>query len=119
MAWSAAGPDAAGRGFSPAFQSSMDLASTLVSRRVRASKGEEMSNYRRKRGSIANWSLYRSGEILGVIRTDIDRHDAIKGTTEEMSSAAIAMAIRRRPPEAVALAIMAAHRRHNSSISRN
>lgn len=77
-----------------------------------------MSNYRQKRG-IAGWSLYRPGEVLGVIRTDIDRHNAIKGTTEEMASAAIALAIRRRPPEAVALAIMAAHRRHNEISYRN
>lgn len=83
------------------------------------SRERPVSNIRQKKGSIANWSLYRSGEIMGVIRTDIDRRNAIKGSTEEMASAAIAMAIRHRPPEAVALAIMATHRRHVASGFRN
>ena len=57
-----------------------------------------MSKSKMKRGGIANWALYQSGEILSVINPNIDRRAGIKGTTEEMASAAICSRPAPSPP---------------------
>ncbi|MEQ1649652.1 MAG: hypothetical protein ABL898_13795 [Hyphomicrobiaceae bacterium] len=64
----------------------------------------------KKKPTIAQ-SLYASGEILSVFTPHLDRRSGITAATQEIANARLALAIRERPPEAVAIAILTAHRR--------
>jgi hypothetical protein len=64
----------------------------------------------KKKPTVAQ-SLYASGEVLSVFSPNLDRRRAITAVTQEIANARLALAIRDRPPEAVAIAILQAHRR--------
>ena len=71
-----------------------------------------MSETIRHRRRARTWSLYHSGEMLRIIQPRLDRSRGIQAITEEMLNATLADVIRRKPPQALSLAIMDAHRRH-------
>ncbi len=60
-------------------------------------------------------NLYASGQVLSIFAHASSRRRTLETATVEMMSARLAIAVRDRPPEAVAIAILQAHRRGQRS----